>query len=713
MAGKLNVAFLWHMHQPYYRDPKTGKYFLPWVRLHGLKGYTDMFAAVNKFPEIQVTFNFVPALLEQIDDLASGRDIDLYFDLSLKPAKDLETAEKKLILKHFFSANWANMVVKYPRYRDLLNKRGIKFNENNVEEAIKRYTPQDFCDLQMWFNLTWFGWSAEETYPQITEFKRQDRGYTEEEKQELLSLQLRVLGEIIPKYRNSWTEKRIEISTTPFYHPILPLLIDSKCAKISQPYDILPGISFHRPEDAKEQLLRGKAYAAQHFGQEPVGLWPSEGSVSPEVCELAGEVGFRWLATDENVLLATLNGQIREDVLYKAYRSSENGPALIFRDHFISDAIGFRYARNSPKNSVDDLFGHLNNIALSQSNPSESVVAIILDGENAWEYFPDGGLRFFEELYSRLNNHPHLQTCTVGSYLENHPPSTVLPPVFPASWINGSFRIWIGDSVKNMAWDKLARTAAFLEEHINDKVGIEIIQKAYDNLFIAEGSDWFWWYGEPNHSIFEEEFDYLFRANLIQIYRDFGLEPPPDLLQPIRVGERELSNLAFFPVNPIIDGKETSFYEWAGAIHITADEFSGSMNFVSNIISRLFYGFSENSLCIRLDPSDRFLSTKDFKVLIHINSNKKHLYEIENFDQQRMVEVVVIREEAPISNAKAAFVNILEVEIPFEELPQTESSYSFAISINQEALEIERWPREGFYQCPKPTPEYLSYNWII
>ncbi|MFH1861474.1 MAG: glycoside hydrolase family 57 protein, partial [bacterium] len=580
MPGKLNIAFLWHMHQPYYRDPGSGKYILPWVRLHGIKGYLDMLEAVQRYGDVRVTFNLVPCLLRQLLDIGVREENDLYLDLALKPADSLEQHEKRILLKHFFSANPDNMVLRYPRYRNLLYRRSVNAAESDLENACRKFTVQDFRDLQVWFNLTWFGWAAEQKYPLISELKRKDRDFSEDEKLQLLALQRSILSQIPEMYASLWQQNRIEVSTTPFYHPILPLIVDNRAAKISQPDDAMPKHRFQRVEDAKVQLERGRDFIQQHLGVNPVGLWPSEGSVSPAVCELAAEVGFQWLATDENVLKATLQTSRRSSI-YQTYLAFKDGPTLIFRDQYLSDAIGFRYARNTPKQSVDDFLGYLENCASTLTQPAKSVVAVILDGENAWEYFSDGGKGFFDELYSRISVHPRLRTTTIGDYITQYPAKTVLKPIFPASWINGSFRIWIGDPVKNEAWDRMAEAAQTLEQsecHASSR------EKAREWLLIAEGSDWFWWYGEPNHSEFEDEFDQLFRANLMQVYRELGLEIPSSLLLPIQWQRNRMADSPLFPMNPQIDGLQTTYYEWIGARAIHASDYSGAMNFGSGLV---------------------------------------------------------------------------------------------------------------------------------
>ena len=713
MPGKLNIAFLWHMHQPYYRDPSTGKYALPWVRMHGLKGYTDMLESLRRSDGVEVTFNLVPCLMEQLDDLASARETDLYYDLSAKPASDLDDSEKRIILRRFFSANLGNMIMPYHRYRELLYRRGRRISEDALEYAIRNYSVQDFLDLQVWFNLTWFGWATEERYPLIRELKRKNKNFTEKEKKQLLSLQVEVLKNVLPSYRAAWEEGRIEVSTTPYYHPILPLLIDHHSARISQPKDPMPTLDFMRPDDAREQLQRGRSYAAEKLGKAPVGLWPSEGSVSPAVCDLAKEADFEWLATDEGVLMATLQGQSRQKILYRSYLAQEKGPTLIFRDRFLSDAIGFRYANNKPQKAVDDFVGHLENIASSQPQPEKSLVAIILDGENAWEYFPDGGRNFLTELYQRLSKHVRLKACTISDYIHRNPAEKVLPPIFPASWIGGSFRIWIGDPLKNQAWDRMAETAAILEEQAQNGANPQAVEKAKQWLYAAEGSDWFWWYGQPNFSEFEPEFDYLFRANLMQVYRELDLEIPEQLLKPISEEKRFEENIPLFPMQPEIDGRETNFYEWVGARSISAGDFSGSMNFSSSLIEKLFYGISETHLFIRLDLAQQFMKSENLEVHFKFAGTVEKSLAIKIPKEDDKLEINWQGEHSTEKLPEAAFDRILELKIPFEDLAQPGHEVLMAVVILQDNLEVERWPREAYYACPWPTADYLASQWFI
>jgi len=713
MSGKLNVSFLWHMHQPYYRDPKTGQYAMPWVRLHAVKGYRDMIEAVKRYGGKGVTFNLVPSLLLQLEDLASGKEVDVYQTLSSKAPEQLDIGEKSIILRHFFSANHDTMVLPFRRYRNLLKKRGNDLSNNGIESAIRRFSDIDLLDLQVWFNLTWSGWAVEEENSLIHELKKKGQYFTEDDKSSLLNLQLEVLKGIIPAYKKIWNKNLIDVSTTPFYHPILPLLVDNYAAAISQPRDPLPGKRFQHPEDAEVQLNRSRDFIKSKLGKEPDGLWPSEGSVSPIVCELAEKAGFKWLATDERILMATLPGLKREEIIYSGYQTANSGPIIYFRDQGLSDAIGFRYAKNPSEKSVSDFISHLEVIADSFKHSEEHIVAVILDGENAWEYFPDGGKEFFNQLYGRLHDHKKLQLTTFSDFTATHTEQKELPPIFPASWINGSFRIWIGDPIKNKAWEHLYNAAKLLDELKQKKTESTILQKAQELLYIAEGSDWFWWYGSPNTSSFDAEFDYLFRMNLMQIYEIAGIDTPEDLKLPLSSESSSIKVEDFFPIHPIINGRETHFYEWIGAVKVLSGDYAGAMNIGETLVTRLFYGLSESSFYIRIDAPDDFWQVKGQEIVIQMEKEGQAVISLRNLNNPKELLLSWQGELPPREMPEAALDVFLEIGIPFVNFICDNQRIKFSIIVKRESLEVERWPREGSFTCPCPSEELFGSNWIV
>ena len=322
------VCFLWHMHQPYYTDPVTGSASMPWVRLHAAKAYFDMAYLLDKFPAIHATFNFTPSLLLQLQEIGTGTVHDLFLEHAQRPAASLTPEEQAFLIRHYFSINWATMIRPYPRYHELLVKRGLEIDGQDLERLARQFTTQDLLDLQVWFNLAWFGYGAVHRHPRLAALRAKNRGFTEEEKQEVLALQRTSVQEIVPMYRRLAERSQIELTTTPFFHPILPLIIDTEYTRRARPDLPLPS-RFHAPEDAEAQLRRAVEFHTDAFGRPPAGLWPSEGSVCPELIPMLPRVGLRWLATDEGVLArsieATQRSWHRQTQLYRPYRSGPPG----------------------------------------------------------------------------------------------------------------------------------------------------------------------------------------------------------------------------------------------------------------------------------------------------------------------------------------------------------------------------------------------------
>ena len=385
----LHIAFLWHMHQPYYLDPLSNKFVMPWVRLHGIKDYYDMVAILEDYPSIHQTINMVPSLIEQILKYTDSGADDEYMDLTLKPAADLTVQDKLFILQNFFFLQWDNMLFVYPRYRDLLEKRGYEPAPQALERACRRFTTQDFLDLQVWFNLSWFDPMFKESDPLLKHLLEKGRDFSEEEKGELIKRQIEVLRMIIPEYKKMMERGQIEVTTSPYYHPILPLLCDTEVARVALPGLMLPKKKFRHPEDAKTQIERAVSYHKEIFGVPPKGMWPSEGSVSEESLSLIAGAGIKWIATDEEILAKSLDIHLHRglsgddgipEALYKPYYVEKQGAkiSMIFRDHQLSDLIGFVYSKWDSKKAVEDLIERLHQIRQAVSvHDGDHLVSII------------------------------------------------------------------------------------------------------------------------------------------------------------------------------------------------------------------------------------------------------------------------------------------------------------------------------------------------
>ncbi len=610
-----NVLFVWHMHQPSYFDPLTNEMVLPWVRLHGVRGYYDIPHMAGLFPKIRQTVNIVPILLDQILALADGRVVDSYQELSLKPVNELDNGDKIFLARNFFSCAYETMIKPYPRYLFLWQKVQSRqpTKDEDFGRIVSQMNLQDFLDLQMWFNLTWFGYAARARHPEVEQWIGQGANFTEGDKKALFDLQRKILSELVPLYRSLAREGRIEISTSPYFHPILPLLISSKTARRAHPNLSLPE-EFAYPEDAVLQIETALRRHEEVFGIRPKGMWPSEGSVSPEVVQMVNKAGLEWMASDEDILFISRDmAHLTEGSLYEPYEVSIDGSKvkMVFRDRNLSDRIGFAYARYNGTEAASDLLGHMEQIAKQEEASGRSAtIPIILDGENPWEAYSDGGFHFLKTLFERLSSHAFLRTETVSGALAQTS-ARPIDHLATGSWINHDFRIWIGHPEDNKGWSFLRETRRAFEEILKGESGKKIPPEAVDRarreLFAAEGSDWFWWYGDEFKSLQSSEFDRLFRVHQQNVYRILGLAPPILLNEPIRetgVGAGIILPVDF--IRPVIDGEVTHYFEWTGAGFFDNHKLQGSMYLRDSPLSAVYYGFDEETLYIRVDFDENY-----------------------------------------------------------------------------------------------------------
>jgi alpha-amylase/alpha-mannosidase (GH57 family) len=607
------VCFLWHMHQPFYKDLVTGEYKLPWTRMHALKDYYGMVKVLEDFPDIHQTFNLVPSMLAQIEEYASGEAVDPFFRIALKPAEELSESDQGFILQYFFQANAAKMIYRYPRYGELYDL--WLSSGQNVSRARRIFNASAMRDLQVLSQLAWF----DEEYHDRDDFIRalgaKGRAYTNEDQRLLGRKQIEVIGNVIPVYRDFAASGQIEISTTPFYHPILPLLCDTQIAEVAHPYVPLPP-RFRYPEDARFQLESARKYMTEKFGITAAGLWPSEGSVSDEAMQLAAEAGFRWFATDNGVLGRTLNQNPDANTTYRPYEWRHGGHSLhaLFRDHYLSDLIGFVYARMGASEAASHFLDRIReNCSHILASGRDALVPIILDGENAWEYYDLSGRPFLRELYSRIQDDKSMSALTVSEALQRVP-SEPIDHIFPGSWINANFDIWIGAEEDNKAWEYLSRARQTYERVTKSPEGSALPDErkrlAYEELLIAEGSDWCWWYGPEHDSANRSEFDRLFRDHLANVYTALGLSPPEELSRQIlRVTVQEFHQTPTGPVRAVIDGQVTSYFEWLGAGVYRVDHRTGAMHGQRFFVQELRYGSDGQNLYLRLDFVENTLSS--------------------------------------------------------------------------------------------------------
>ena len=415
----LYIAIVWHMHQPYYRDLRTGDVPLPWVRLHAAKDYLHMAEVLARHPEVHLTINMVPSLVEQMLDWAEGREID-----ALARVAELDTwddDQRRFMLSLCFSVNWDKVIRRYPRYAELLKRRPAAL------AAPSAFTDGDTRDLVTWFNLAWTDPNWLERDPVLAALVAKERDYTIADVRAVHAKQREIAGRVLPLYRELVRAGQLEVCASPYFHPILPLLIDTDCARRPSPGLPLPEPAFRAPEDVAAQLALAVESHTADFGAPPRGLWPSEGAVSPEILPFVRAAGFSWLASGETILARSLGYNLDRDgsalltnprALYQPYRvmaGSELGPHIIFRDQELADRIGFLYQHLPGVQAAEDMIYRLLEIRRRIDDPvSPYLVSIILDGENCWEHFEHNGDAFLNTFYGELERRPELQAVTCG-----------------------------------------------------------------------------------------------------------------------------------------------------------------------------------------------------------------------------------------------------------------------------------------------------------
>ena len=511
----LNLAIIFHMHQPYYKNLLTKESDLPWVRLHGVKDYLDMVEMLQAYPKMKLTFNVVPSLFEQIQDYTDHGLEDKYLQLTKKPADELTKADKEFILKNFFSINKDKVIAFSPRYYQLYLKK----------QSGQEFNLADYLDLQLCFNLYWIDPSFRNNIPELKKIVDKERFFTEDDKQVVLNQQLEILKRIIPAYKLAQANQQIEISVTPYYHPILPLLYDTKIAKEANIKTVLPKKEFKYPMDVKYQVDSAVAFYKQKFDRSPQGMWPSEEGVSEHILPDIIDAGIKWIVTDEAILFKSLKSKKRDSrLLYQPHllKRKEGDLNIVFRDRNLSDLIGFSYANIKDTDAVNNFISHLENINKAFKN-KDTLVTIAMDGENAWEYFRNDGHDFLNLLYKRISESDFIKSTTVSDYLKLNPAKKEITRLSAGSWIYGEFGKWIGNPHKVRAWEWLAEARQAIAKSANPSA------LAWKQMYILEGSDWFWWAGEdPDGS-----FDRLFRVHLTNFYQLINIDPPKYLANPL------------------------------------------------------------------------------------------------------------------------------------------------------------------------------------
>jgi len=562
---------------------------------------------------------------------------------------------------------------------------------------------------------SWF-----QTHDVVSRLATKGKDYTETDKSALWKVQLEFLGLVLPVYRDAAQRGQIEISTTPFYHPILPLICDSDIARVANPGTPLPRRAYRRPEDAREQLRLAREYHERVFGVKPAGVWPSEGSVSDMVLTIAAEEGFQWFGTDEGVLGRTLNVAFFRDGngipanaerLYKAWRVQLGGNSIVglFRDHHLSDLVGFVYSRMDAKTAAADLHSRMRHLGETVQGDQPLTICLFLDGENAWEYYPGNGRAFLCEFYGRIQADQDFRALTASEAIAAASEIPTITGIFPASWINANFDVWIGHAEDVAAWELLwdareayARAFEARKQGRADAPTETALKEARESLLAAEGSDWCWWFGPEHSTANDAEFDALYRKHLTAIYLALGQVAPEELAKPIkRRPEHALQLAPTGLLNVTVDGRDTSYFEWLGAGLYSPERRGGSMHGRVFYLHELRYGFEEGRFCVRIDPFSEALGElehPEFRITI---GGEEEVTLVVNLERGHVQGFAVEKDLVCLLNpklvAEAAFERVLEVAIHKDLINfKGQSKLRLGVALWHAGLPVDVLPAEGF-----------------
>ncbi len=704
----MNLAIIWHMHQPLYRQPGSDVAILPWVRLHAVKDYLHMAQVLARHPSMRVTFTLTPSLVEQLEDYVAGRLTDRLMQLTARAY--FRPDEKQYLLDMCFSINPA-IVAQYPPYQAILDRRHLaRLNPDY-------FSTQTYRDLLVWFNLAWTDPNLLENDPFLAGLVKKGKQFSVADAQKLMEKHRAIMAQVLPTYRQLAQQGQLELITVPFYHPILPLLVDSRIAQRPSPGLPIPDPPFQAPEDALAQLQWAVSKHRRVMGHAPKGLWPSEGAVAPEILPMVVQAGFQWLATDEAILGESLNiyfdrdesGLVRRgDLLYRPWRvaTSQGDLAILFRDHDLSDRIGFVYQHLPPVQAAEDMVVRLERIAQAFGDREDALITIILDGENAWEYYEHNGDPFLNELYARLSSHPDLHPVHPSHHLAQHPPQETLEHLASGSWIMGDFTTWMGDPEHIEAWSRVRdlREAyrIWQEEAAPDPRRRHLVQHY---LFAAEGSDWFWWYSHRNTSAQDALFDQLFRDYIAAAYRAMDVLPPEALSQPITgMAQQPPPPRRLF--TPRLTASPDPSLHWAQAYVLRAEASTGTMQQAGSVVQAVRYGNDRDHLYIRVELA---APLTHFQMELHFHTPQGY-YLVRLGRAQSTAFLLRVEDgseihQGPVTSALGE--KVAEFAIPLTgigvHLGQDETLL-FHLTLRTAGGEITRFPLTGEMEIPLAVP---------
>ncbi len=734
MSKKLSIAFIWHFHQPPYQEDFSKDFLMPWTRLHATKDYLDMLYHVEDFKDLKLNFNISPTLIDSLERYAKGFH-DIHSRLLISDIKDLDERDLGFILNNFFDANYNNLILTRRYYAELYNKR---YATENI--MIDDFSPQEYSDIMANFTLAWIDKKFLEVYPELKTLSEKEKHYTLEDRIKIYNYSIEIIKNIIPKFKEYQEKGKIEISTNPYYHPILPLLIDTH--ELYCPCgENIPKKPNKMQEDAIAQTKKSLDKFEKLFGARPKGIWLSEQCISEKTVKLLNSLGVKWTVTDAGILSNTINkefsrgfdGDLEDPFdLCVNYKIKGDNTNILFSDLFVANLVGFGYGSYEAQVAANDLYDKIKTLQdkLQKSPRKSHILTIAMDGENCWESYPNDGNDFLTLLYELITKDPTLETVLISDYLEKTESSVKLKTIASGSWINRNFNLWIGEPVKNLAWSYLGKAREDIKRFCAKCKDKNLIDRAMEEIYIAQGSDWFWWYGEPNDSGRDHIFDHLFRTHLKNAYQILGHSAPEELDIPLISAVGKPIRHPKGHTTPEITGKTSEkiskILENAGYIFLPDSPTFGGNKIIRGIH---FCNDSEN-LYLRFEidknnikehnkftPDELFIYFKNENqnqgAPIRLTSKTENVYPILKHYFTNEVKFTFDREEIfpprfsqavsgglwvlkLLKQVKYAYKDVIEIGISFEDLGvEKGSSVEFCIISAKNAVIDEVYPQDS------------------
>ena len=619
------------MHQPVYQTQPDGIRLMPWARLHAVKDYQNMVQILEKHPNIKLNFNISPTLIDTLEDYSQKNCYDLYSKLAITPVKDLTDNDKLFILNTFFDVNYTRMISKYKEFADLYNKR---YSKSEID--INDFSDREYADILFWFNYVWFEEHWKTEFPDLRKLEKKGKNFSLKDRCLIIEIQRQIISKVLPTWKKYLKEKRIGISVSPYYHPILPILINANDIKSTSSKYSMPDCKINMADDAKIQLERAITRFEEIFDEKPSGCWPSELCISKRTVEMLADSGFKWTISEDSTLSDSLKKEFVRDYkggleepydlasVYSYTTKNKNEIKLLFRDSILANLISFEYPQHDSINSANDLYERIKIIQdkLRNSPDKTHLITIAMDGENSWENYEENGSIFLNQVYKLIEEDNSLETVIVSDYIEkNNLISKCLDKISVGSSTNNNFQFWIAEPTKNLAWTYIQNAKDLIASHIKDK-DENIIKFVQKEIYVTQGSDWFWWYGEPNNSGQDHVFDFMFREHLKNIYLALGEEIPEYLQMPLISVVGKPSRVPKRTITPCVNGIEMFNDEWqyAGCIDIPA----GPILQEYKLFNRICFGCDEDNLYLRFDINryarEQGVFKKEFAIYIYIKS---------------------------------------------------------------------------------------------